>query len=118
MRRLAEWNTTGDMGGKSRSVENSPQSLRRLHVFFSGTVQGVGFRYTVQRQAERFKAITGWVRNLSDGRVEFTAEGSADELESFLSVIQNEMSGYIDTYDRSWEAPTGEWTQFSIAPTR
>ena len=54
----------------------------RLQVYFSGHVQGVGFRYTVQRLALGFD-VTGWVKNLSDGRVEMLVEGERGELEAF-----------------------------------
>lgn len=87
---------------------------RRLHLYFSGTVQGVGFRYSAQSIAERF-GINGWVRNCSDGRVELMAEGRPSVLESYLTALGDEMSGYIRKVDRTWEEPTGEWSQFSIA---
>lgn len=95
----------------------SPGSnLRRLHLFFSGRVQGVGFRYRTQNIAAGYD-VTGIVRNRSDGRVEIVAEGGAITLEAFLQKIEQEMSGYIDTVEKAWEAPTGEWPQFAIAPT-
>jgi len=47
----------------------SPDELRCLRIFFSGSVQGVGFRYAMQRAAGGHQ-VTGWVRNRSDGRVE------------------------------------------------
>lgn len=49
--------------------------MRRVHVVVSGDVQGVGFRYTMQHVAQR-AGVTGWVRNLRDGRVEAEVEGS------------------------------------------
>jgi len=51
-----------------------------LRVLVSGRVQGVGFRYSASRHA-RMLGLTGWVRNLDDGRVELLAEGSEDALE-------------------------------------
>lgn len=48
------------------------------HVYVSGYVQGVAFRYTAIRQAKSL-GVTGWVRNLRDGRVEVLIEG--DELQ-------------------------------------
>lgn len=77
-------------------------------------MQGVGFRYTALSIAERF-AITGWVRNCPDGRVELVAEGVPSVLESYLTALGDEMSGYIRKVDRTWEAPTGEWSEFTIA---
>ena len=52
---------------------------RQVHAFFSGTVQGVGFRYTAERLARRYP-LTGYVRNLPDGRVELLAEGEEESL--------------------------------------
>ena len=60
---------------------------RRLHAFFSGRVQGVGFRYTAERIAEDFP-ITGFVRNLPDGRVELLVEGDEVDLEGFIQKIR------------------------------
>jgi acylphosphatase len=55
---------------------------RRMTVFFSGHVQGVGFRYTAKTVAAGFE-ITGTIRNLPDGRVELVAEGTREELDAF-----------------------------------
>lgn len=86
----------------------------RLHVFFSGRVQGVGFRFTTAQTARRF-AVTGWVRNLYDGRVEMKAEGEAAELDRFLEALESEMRGNIESRERSTEAATGEWSSFEVA---
>ncbi len=55
-------------------------------VFFSGHVQGVGFRYSVKQIAKGFDLV-GWVRNLADGRVELQVAGDADELDALLKAI-------------------------------
>jgi acylphosphatase len=86
----------------------------RVHVYFSGRVQGVGFRFTTAQTAKRF-AVTGWVRNLYDGRVEMKAEGEAAELDRFLDAIESEMRGNIESRERSTEAATGEWSSFDVA---
>jgi acylphosphatase len=90
--------------------------MRRLHVYFSGTVQGVGFRYAVLRCSEEFR-VSGWVRNLSDGRVEMVAEGDEGDLENFLRKIIESMDGYITSKLRTWEPCTGEFAGFEIKPT-
>ncbi|MCB9914759.1 MAG: acylphosphatase [Planctomycetes bacterium] len=61
------------------------RSARRGYV--SGRVQGVGFRYFAQAEAERL-GLDGWVRNLPDGRVEFEAAGEERALEAFLAWLR------------------------------
>lgn len=91
-------------------------ATRRLHVYFSGTVQGVGFRYTVQNASAHFP-VTGWVRNRTDGRVELVAEGNEEALEKFLAEIQRKMSGYVSSIQRTWKPATSEFAEFKIHPT-
>ena len=55
-------------------------------VFYEGRVQGVGFRFTVKQIARGFD-VTGWVRNLPDGRVELQCSGEPAEVEAFLKEI-------------------------------
>ena len=59
-----------------------------LQVFYEGNVQGVGFRWTVRHIATGFD-ITGWVRNLPDGRVELQVGGEESEVLAFLDAIKN-----------------------------
>jgi acylphosphatase len=64
-------------------------------VFFEGRVQGVGFRYATQRVACGFD-VTGWVRNLADGRVEVHVCGESDEVAAFIAgVLESELKGNI-----------------------
>ena len=64
-------------------------------VFYEGRVQGVGFRYSTLRVATGFE-ITGWVRNLPDGRVELLAVGEAGEVADFLQAIKDsELGSFI-----------------------
>jgi len=85
----------------------------RQKVYFSGRVQGVGFRYTVERVARRFE-VTGFVRNLPDGRVELVAEGLPAELARFAAAIAEAMAGHLDRAETSQPPATGEFTGFSI----
>ena len=84
-----------------------------LHVFYSGRVQGVGFRFAVLNIAEELKVI-GWIKNLSDGRVELVAESGEDNLKEFLSRVDNSFSHYIKETQVSWGNATGEFRNFSI----
>ncbi len=86
----------------------------RRRVYFSGRVQGVGFRYTCQSIARGFE-VGGYVRNLPDGRVELSAEGEPDEVDNFVSAIHFEMSSYIkDATIESALADDNFLTDFSI----
>jgi acylphosphatase len=87
----------------------------RRQVFFSGRVQGVGFRYTCQSLSADF-AVSGYVRNLADGRVEVVAEGDPNEVDRFIAAIQAEMGYYIREIQTETEPPPddGPLSGFSI----
>ena len=92
----------------------SEMSRSRLQVFYSGRVQGVGFRYTVKQVAAGY-AITGTVRNLADGRVELVAEGVRDELEAFRQGIRDAgLDGLIRQEDAQWAEPRSDLRGFEI----
>jgi acylphosphatase len=65
------------------------------HVYYSGRVQGVGFRYAAQGVASQF-AVAGYVRNLANGDVELVAEGVGEQVEGFLAALGRCMAGYIE----------------------
>jgi len=91
-------------------------SRQRLHVLYSGTVQGVGFRYTVQQLAAGFE-VCGTVRNLLDGRVELVAEGERAELEAFLAAIRDSgLGAHIRNEAITWSPPQGNLRGFQIVP--
>lgn len=77
-------------------------------VFYEGRVQGVGFRWTVKRIATGFE-VTGWVRNLDDGRVELQVAGDEAEVSAFLQAIrESELKANIRTTEEHvTEAPGG-----------
>lgn len=88
---------------------------KRMHVDFSGRVQGVGFRYTVCRIAEAFE-VTGYVRNLPGGDVELVAEGVEQELVDFLNRIRNAPTGrYVAKEQVRWMPATGTYDEFGIS---
>lgn len=85
-----------------------------VHVFFTGRVQGVGFRYACKTTALGF-AITGTVKNLPDGRVELVAEGAKTELEEFLQAIRDsEVGRFIKQEKIVWSEPHGGFRGFEI----
>lgn len=85
----------------------------RITVIFSGDVQGVGFRYTTVGVADRFP-VTGYVRNLPDGRVEMVAEGTAAQVRAFIEAVQEQMGRFIRGSKESISPATGEFGGFSI----
>ena len=90
--------------------------MKRVIVWYSGRVQGVGFRATV-RQAACGYDVTGTVRNLSDGRVELIAEGMKKELEAFLAAIaESGLSGFIAKRQEDWNGKPAGLRGFAILP--
>lgn len=86
----------------------------RLQAFFSGMVQGVNFRYWTTTYARGLR-VTGYVKNLFDGRVELVAEGQGNLLEELLSQIKGGRLGrYIDDVQLNWDDYTGEFEAFDI----
>jgi acylphosphatase len=86
---------------------------KRVHVFYSGKVQGVGFRFTTLEIA-RDVGVAGWVKNLPDGRVEVAAEADEPVLNNFLSRIQQDLQYYIRRADVSWQQPAQGLSDFTI----
>ena len=85
----------------------------RAHVFYSGIVQGVGFRYTVCRYAIPLH-LTGWVRNLPDGRVELLAEGSREKIEELLERVEEHFQNSINHKEIVVEETQGQFKDFRI----
>ncbi|HEY2158547.1 MAG TPA: acylphosphatase [Isosphaeraceae bacterium] len=75
-------------------------ALERQRVLYDGRVQGVGFRFTAARLAPRF-GVSGWVRNLPDGRVELEAQGETEALRGFLDAIRGELGPKIHRADEA-----------------
>jgi acylphosphatase len=87
---------------------------QRMLIYYTGRVQGVGFRYTVNTLVAGFD-VTGTVRNVADGRVELKAEGQREELEAFAEAVEtSELAGFIRRRDVVWGEPTGEFHGFAI----
>jgi len=86
---------------------------KHYHVFFSGTVQRVGFRYTAQSYAEKL-AIYGWVANRNNGKVELDIEGESSDVNDFLSKIKEEFKSYIKSIESEELPYSGEYNDFRI----
>jgi acylphosphatase len=85
----------------------------RREVYYSGRVQGVGFRYTVRWVASRF-AVTGFVRNLSDGRVQLVAEGRPGEIQRMIEAVDEQMGQYIAETQEHVAPASGRFQAFEI----
>jgi acylphosphatase len=89
-------------------------AAKQLHGTVRGRVQGVFFRANMQREARRL-GLTGWVKNLPDGSVEFLAEGEEQELKELLGWAQRGPSAArVDRVDSRWRSYTGDYTDFRI----
>jgi acylphosphatase len=82
-------------------------------VFFSGRVQGVGFRYTALQVAKEFE-VAGWVANLTDGRVQIEAEGRHDEVTAFVTAVEERMHGHVRKTERSKGTRAAQFSGFVI----
>lgn len=83
-------------------------------VFFTGHVQGVGFRYSTLQVAKEFE-VAGFVQNLPDGRVQLEVEGAPAEVGAFLNALEERMHGYIRKTERMKGGKrTSEFTGFQI----
>ena len=86
---------------------------KQLHLYYSGRVQGIGFRYTVQDIANQQK-VYGWVKNLSDGRVEVLAEAEKDALAIFIEQISQHFSQHIKEVNSIWQPASGQFRDFQV----
>ena len=85
-----------------------------MKVFYSGRVQGVGFRYTARTVASGFD-IAGYIRNLPDGRVELLVEGHDAELQAFRDAIRGAIiAGFIRDESVEWGDAQNEFRGFEI----
>ena len=89
------------------------REIIQAHIFYSGMVQGVGFRYTVQRFAGGL-GLTGWVRNLPDRRVEALVEGKKDDIDELLRSVEMQFGGYIKECKVELADYSGQFVKFMI----
>jgi acylphosphatase len=87
----------------------------RLHVFVSGRVQGVFFRAETADMARNL-GLTGWVRNLPDGRVEALFEGEKENVEKALDFCRRgPPHAHVQNLDSKWEEWKGEFHTFGVS---
>jgi len=88
--------------------------MKRVHIFVSGIVQGVFFRYTTSIKAKQL-GLTGWVRNLRDGRVEMVCEGKEDAIKDMVAWSKKGPEGaFVEKADVQHEEYRGEFSDFQI----
>lgn len=84
----------------------------RVHLFVSGLVQGVGYRYFAVRRADVY-GIKGFVANLPDGRVEVVAEGEKGVLREFIGDLRRgPIAAHVTDIREEWDKPTFEFDGF------
>ena len=87
--------------------------IKQAHIYFSGRVQGVGFRYTMMNFA-RGISLKGWVKNLPDGRVEALVEGEQKLIEELCHRIEEHFKGSIRDKEMTFEESEGSLKEFKI----
>jgi len=75
-------------------MANNQSEIIAKHIIFTGQVQGVGFRFTAHRIANRHQ-LSGFVRNLPDGCVEVFAQGRTEDVNGCVEDIKADFAGYI-----------------------
>ena len=94
-------------------IEHEVIPQHRCTAYFTGRVQGVGFRYTTQNLALRYN-VQGYVRNLPDGRVELVIEGPDGEIDHLVQALREKMTPFIRKVDLLTDRATGEFERFCI----
>jgi acylphosphatase len=89
------------------------QDVHHAQVFFSGRVQGVGFRYAALQVAREFE-VAGWVKNLADGRVHLEVEGTVDQVNAYVAAVEERMHGHVRKVERSDHPRRPQFNGFSI----
>jgi acylphosphatase len=92
-------------------VAEHEREQREIH--YAGRVQGVGFRYTVRSLAAQLN-VTGFVRNLPDGRVQMVVEGERGEVGELVEAVRAEMSPYIRDVQETSRPASGRFQAFEI----
>lgn len=90
------------------------KKLEKVHVTISGRVQGVAFRYSAVDCA-RSLGITGWVKNLPDGRVETVAEGERADLEEYVKWCRRgPPAAHVTGFVARWGEAAGAFSKFAV----
>lgn len=86
----------------------------KKHIFISGRVQGVGFRHFTRKNAESL-GVTGWVKNLSDGRVEAVFQGDEEQVDKLIQKCKKgPKSSYVKDIEVNKETGDKDYDEFSV----
>lgn len=83
------------------------------NVYYSGRVQGVGFRFQTLQIAKEFE-VAGYVKNLADGRVQVEVEGAPEAVAAFLTAMDERLHGYIRKIERAASERSPQFRGFAI----
>jgi acylphosphatase len=89
------------------------KEVEQREIYYSGRVQGVGFRFTARAIAAQVR-VSGFVRNMPDGRVQLVVEGNRDAVQMFLDRVESEMGPYIRHKQVGVGPATGRFEGFDI----
>ncbi|MCK4883442.1 MAG: acylphosphatase [Candidatus Diapherotrites archaeon] len=88
--------------------------MTEINAFVIGRVQGVGFRYFVVQKAKKL-GLTGFVRNVTGGKVEIVAQGSKEKLELLIEILkEGGYIGHVEEVKVEWRKETKKFDEFSI----
>jgi acylphosphatase len=86
--------------------------MSRIQVIYSGKVQGVGFRWKVLQIAKKY-AVSGYVRNLNNGKVELLVEGKDSQAGKMVEEVDTELKNYWYSQEREWKHGEPHFKEFS-----
>lgn len=88
--------------------------MNSIHLYISGKVQGVNFRYFTKQKADVL-GVTGWIKNLDDGRVEIMAAGKQDKLNQLIEWCkQGPSPAHVTGVELKWQDVTNKYSDFTI----
>ena len=88
-------------------------AVHHVTAYFTGRVQGVGFRYQAVQVAKEFD-VSGFVKNLPDGRVQLEVEGRVDDVRGFVSAVHERMTGFVRKVDQTEATRAPQFRGFLI----
>jgi acylphosphatase len=106
----------------ARAADKEPEPKKKEYkgkpaarmVYYSGKVQGVGFRATTEAIAQDYP-VTGWVKNLKDGRVQLLVEGPTDAVDDFLKAVRKRWKRNIEKEESEVQTVSGKYKKFTVA---